>query len=258
MGGLENLNAWLKVKYSNLNILLPGNPVMILMFVAKNKLKNTPYILLVDSAYFWEFTFSFKGVIKYFTHNVAAYFSAEIWASFDGALPAKRIYFNKSYVRMTKTLFLEALEMNKEYILSSLKDIDLAYIGRFSREKGVFEIAKVFKELPPEFKLAFIGSGKEKESLLRICKGCTNIEFLQFSSEKEAIAIYRRLKSIIIMSSQEGCSMVSKEAVVCGIKVFSYRFLGDSPFYLNNDRIFELKKFDRKYNINEIRRQINS
>lgn len=258
MGGIEKLKEWIILRHPEKIILFPSNPVKLISEVIYFIFKFQKFILLVDSAYFWKPGYSIKGLIKLLAHYFAAFCCKEIWVSFPGAQPNYKYLRGKTFVMPTKTLLLEKLEEFNQDYENVRKSIDIAYIGRLTKEKGVYRILEIFKKLSGNLNLAFIGEGLEKESLMSQCKGMKNVKFLEYKSQKEAIEIFSKTRSIILMSHQEGCSMVSKEAVCLGLYVFSYRFLGDSPFYLSDDLVVELKRNNINYNINAIESKLNN
>lgn len=79
------------------------------------------------------------------------------------------------------------------------KDGYFLYFGRLSGEKGVGFLIKVFAQLPHE-KLKIAGSGPQEKELIRLAKGCKNVEFLGFQNKKAMVALLQEAKAVIIPS----------------------------------------------------------
>ena len=126
----------------------------------------------------------------------------------------------------TRSPLLEHIRDSKIGVSDNRPYYDVVYIGRLVPEKGVHDILSLFLGMPASMNFAFLGNGSEKKRLLDRVKlaKAKNIAFSSFEGLNEALDAFHNTKSVIIMSSIEGCSMVSKEAVALGRKVFSFRF----------------------------------
>lgn len=100
--------------------------------------------------------------------------------------------------------------------------LQLAYIGRFSEEKGVMDIPEILSGLS-NIKLNLLGDGTLKQSL---CDSLVqkNINFINYGWVKNGEDLFNIIKSmdfVLIPSKSEGFGLVAIEANLCGVPVIA-------------------------------------
>jgi L-malate glycosyltransferase len=108
------------------------------------------------------------------------------------------------------------------------REYDLISVGRHLRAKNmdmVLKTAFILKKDFPGIKVAIIGEGPETVNLLRMKKLLgleNNVDILGFTKEKEEMYRYLKSSKIFFLPSElEGFSIVSFEAMACGLPVLT-------------------------------------
>lgn len=130
----------------------------------------------------------------------------------------EKIYLSKTYA---------GVKVNK---IDDSKEYDLAFMGRFHKQKGLFEIPKILKMLKvakPDIKLLIIGGGddKIKDEFFKIIKEeslTNNIEYKGFVSSDKKFDYLRKSKVFIFPSYYESFGLVALEAMANGLPVVAY------------------------------------
>ena len=118
----------------------------------------------------------------------------------------------KYYKRSAEVLY-PPIEISK-YKNKEPEDYYL-YLGRLDKEKGIIEVVLAFKELNKPLKI--VGSkGNVFNEVMKIIKGCRNIEYMGFVSEKEKIELLSRCKAVIFNAINEDFGIVPIEANASG------------------------------------------
>jgi len=120
-------------------------------------------------------------------------------------------------------------------IKSGGKKYDAVFVGRFHRQKGLFDLLEIWEEVRNKHeyaKLAIIGSGtRDWENRLKneITKRKLghNIELLGFLNEAEKFKVIKSSKMFLFPSHYESWGIVACEAMACGVPVVVY----DLPIY---------------------------
>lgn len=100
------------------------------------------------------------------------------------------------------------------------------YVGRISKEKGIFDLANSFKEfskIDKDYKLVILGKHKtfrnntsEVESILE----GTNYEILDWINDKKVLnSYYRRASLVVVPSHYDSHNLVVQEAISLGVPV---------------------------------------
>lgn len=148
----------------------------------------------------------------------------------------KSLFKNKSYRVLsygTESLYIIKKYSgirNKDPIKEESKKYDLAFMGRFHAQKGLFEIPKILKlikEKKKDVKLLIIGGGDksiEKKFFKLIEKEglSENIEYAGFISSNEKFDYLRKSKVFIFPSYYESFGQVALEAMTNGLPVVAY------------------------------------
>lgn len=129
-----------------------------------------------------------------------------------------------------------------------IKDINLLYVGRLSKEKSIEEFLDI--DLP--YKKIVVGDGPIKNSLeLKY----PNVEFTGYLHGKELASVYAQTDVFVFPSKSETFGLVMLEALACGTPVAAYPVCGPIDVInnkvgcLNNNLKFAIEealKCDRK------------
>jgi len=122
------------------------------------------------------------------------------------------------------------------------------YIGRFSEEKGIDELLKLFATIPSA-QLIAAGDGPRKESLKKKYSHLPNISFLDFQSSEDMTLLFKNAICLIIPSKwYEVLPFVYLEAMSKGIPVltpqtpaFTRSIASEKEYYYTFDDFSDLK-----------------
>jgi len=96
------------------------------------------------------------------------------------------------------------------------------YAARLSKEKGIFDVIEMAKNLPKEIDLVIIGDGPEKEKVAKLAENQSNIHYLGVKPKTQTIELI--LGSDIMLQPsllEAGTSTSILEAMACKIAVIS-------------------------------------
>ena len=125
----------------------------------------------------------------------------------------------------------------KKAIKKPIRKIDLLYVGRISRPKGILELLKVFPSLQkkiPNLSLTIVGSSQKgntpyfrefKETLLRLSS--SSIQWKNWVPHQKIPSVYKKATIVILPSKTEGFNAVFCEALASGVPVICSKI----PFY---------------------------
>ena len=232
-GGLSEIESLVSgVNQELYKLVLPSNPVKILIQVVLAKIAGKTCCILIDSAYFFK-SINYQGPFSrrlYFgLKKLAAKLVSGIIFSYDGAVFPSETPYITLRTFSPKTKFLLA---NRNGIVAhSLRKYDFGYCGRFEKEKGVLEFLELVKNYPSK-RFVICGSGSLDKVIGEALVLFPNLDLTAFSDEVGAFHFYNNVRSIMILSHQEGCSLVSKEALAVGCNIIATRVLGNGPLEL--------------------------
>jgi len=110
----------------------------------------------------------------------------------------------------------------------------LLYVGRISREKGVPELADVFrqvKEVHPVVKMVVVGKGP---ALDRLKEAMPDGVFIDWVEQSELPTIYSSADLLLLPSRFDTFCNVVLEALSCGLPVIAYNDKGPKDIILND------------------------
>ena len=152
--------------------------------------------------------------------------------------PYYEFLFKKNDTYILKKFGGESIFVIKKYsgvtqnnnIHTSVKKYDIAFMGRFHPQKGLFEIIeilKILKKIKPDIKLLLIGGGNEAIKkkffdLIHAHNFNDNIEYAGFISSDEKFELLSKSKVFIFPSYYESFGQVALEAMACGLPVVAY------------------------------------
>jgi len=134
-------------------------------------------------------------------------------------VPKKRVYISGNGVNIN---YIEKFKFdgNKSY--------DGVFVGRISKEKGIFSIIKAWQkvtEVKPNAKIAIIGSGVELNKFKKIVADYRlegNIVILGRCTDKDMYEKMKASKVFVFPSLLEGWGLAVAEALACGLPVVCY------------------------------------
>lgn len=100
------------------------------------------------------------------------------------------------------------------------EEIKLIYVGKLSYQKGILSLIEVFKKIKREYplKLTIVGSGfGEEERYIREFGRDEDIVFKGEVSQNTLGDLYRQSDIFVLPSFYEGLSLVTLEALACGL-----------------------------------------
>ncbi|MEK6860162.1 MAG: glycosyltransferase family 4 protein [Nanoarchaeota archaeon] len=142
------------------------------------------------------------------------------------------------------------------------KKYDLSFIGRFHKQKGLFEIPKILKIIKkekPNIKLVLIGGGNSKieKRFFKIAEKegvKDNIDYVGFISSDKKFDYIRKSKVFIFPSYYESFGQVALEAMANGLPVIAY----DLPIYCVFEKgMIKVPILDNKTFAKEIMKLLN-
>lgn len=103
---------------------------------------------------------------------------------------------------------------------STQRNIDLLFVGRMLKTKGIFNIAKSLNYLPKDINVAFVGDGIDSKQLKKYCaENKLNAKFLGIRKGKELLKIYHSSKIFISLNTAEPFGITNIEALLSGCKI---------------------------------------
>lgn len=132
---------------------------------------------------------------------------------------------------------------------------DICFCGRLTKTKGIFDLIKIIKTIKdyyPNILCAVIGSGAEKDNIIKTIKDNNlenNMQLLGYLGRRETMETMKSSKVFVLPSHEEGWGIVIGEAMACGLPVVVYK-LKDIVEIWNNNVIwvecFNLNEFSDK------------
>ena len=100
----------------------------------------------------------------------------------------------------------------------------ILYVGRLERQKGLNYLLKAFSKIKStDTKLFIVGSGSLREELVKMAKGYSindRVEFIDFTSN--VVEYYRKARLTVLTSLYEGFPNVLIESISCGTPVVAF------------------------------------
>lgn len=111
---------------------------------------------------------------------------------------------------------------------SKCNNKNIITVARLSKEKGLEDLLKTFKEVikkDPEITLTIVGDGEEKENLLNLARDLKiidNIRFTGYLNQNELKKEYENASLFVMTSHEESFGLVLLEAFSYNIPCFSF------------------------------------
>lgn len=155
---------------------------------------------------------------------------------------------------------LEFYYDDKEKIYDRNSKIKLIYAGKFSRAKGVIYLLKAFEKIKDKYNVELIlagnGTGEEYKEIIKFSEKLSDkVKLYGYMSKKEISDLFRLCDIFIMPSFYEGLSLVTIEAIACGLKVVMNElenfidFVGDD---IVKSRNIEFVKMPKLYDTDKI------
>lgn len=111
---------------------------------------------------------------------------------------------------------------NKKYDENS--KLKLIYAGKFSRAKGVIYLLKAFEKIKDKYNIELIlagsGTGEEYEEIISYSNKLSDyVKLYGYMTMQEISDLFRACDIFVMPSFYEGLSLVTIEAMACGLKV---------------------------------------
>lgn len=106
-------------------------------------------------------------------------------------------------------------------------NIDILFVGRLIRRKGIISLLKAFKEVCDEYKkckLTIVGGGPKRKYLENFCNRLkieSNVNFLGAVEYKDVDKIYQKASIFVLPSLEESLSNVIQEAMASGLPIIT-------------------------------------
>lgn len=110
----------------------------------------------------------------------------------------------------------------------------IVFVGRLSKEKGIFTILEITKKIPNNIHLLILGSGPEEQKVKEAAKLRTNVHFLGYQPREITIPLIRGSDVLIQPSIIEGISSTILESMACKTPVIATRIGGNKEILVHN------------------------
>lgn len=106
------------------------------------------------------------------------------------------------------------------------KSVSYLYLGRLDADKNIETILRAFAHTSPQLRLTVAGVGKQQgmlKELVRSLRLEQRITWIQNLSQQDIINLYQHSDVFVIMSPVETQSIVTLQAIACGLPVIAAR-----------------------------------
>lgn len=208
-----------------------GDPILKLYFILLNKFISKKGVTMVHSCYGDSSQLDYSG-IKLFVYNYVFQKSFDISDEIWFVSRAGQKSCMSKYKIPVKKCFLIYNGISPEFIMKGEKNkltrekpYNITYIGRLSKEKGLFHLLKAFSIVSEKYdvQLSIIGDGIEKEALEKYADELKIDTKIKFYGQQLNISRYLEGTSIFVYPStcQEVFGISLIEAMAYGIPCVS-------------------------------------
>lgn len=147
---------------------------------------------------------------------------------------------------------LKAISQCKTGTETKAKGYDAVFVGRISREKGVFDLIRIWKkvvEKKPDSRLAVIGTGPDLEELRKQVKQAGlegKLVAKGACSDREVYSLMKTSRVFLFPSRFEGWGLAVGEALACGLPVICYQIPALKEVFEGCPAVLFIKKYDWK------------
>ena len=137
-------------------------------------------------------------------------------------------------------------------------DIQIVFVGRLIKRKGVIDLLKAFKEvsdLYSDCKLTIVGEGPERTRLENYCRQArldSKVNFLGAVPHEEISTVYQKASIFVLPSLAESLGNVIQEAIASGLPVITTNtgaaeLLDENGFIVEKGDYIQIKKAIMEY-----------
>ena len=136
------------------------------------------------------------------------------------------------------------------------------YVGRFERNKGIFRVLEVFTRISRKYKeatLNFVGSGTEKENLLRLIKMKKlekKVKIYSNIPDSELSKLYCKADIFLMLSDYESFGIALAEAIASGIPSIGVNRGGVVEYAINRENCLLVNNPDEYEQINQLTQEL--
>lgn len=116
-----------------------------------------------------------------------------------------------------------------------LYEKQIIFVGRLSAEKGILELLAIVPELRQDVHLIILGSGPEKDAVIKTAKKYKNLHYMGYVPKEKAIPLIRGSDILIQPSLTEGMSTTILEAMACKTPIIATNIRGNKEILLDNE-----------------------
>lgn len=161
----------------------------------------------------------------------------------------KKIYLETTLVDVNLLREINLKEIEDKY--NFLKSINILFLARLEKQKGIYEAINTFEILKskyPEINLFVAGDGREEDSIKEIVKEkkLKDIHFFGFVNGDEKIELYRKSHIYFFPSYTEGMPNSVLEAMGFGLPIITHNVGAIVDFFENNVNGFRTDSLDQE------------
>ncbi len=136
-----------------------------------------------------------------------------------------------AFKRRENPAVLERLDIKRPYIL---------FLGRLTRQKGVFDLLEAYRSLQSEVKLVLVTGPPDTEGLVdevsRAIRGLKGVRWInRIVTHEEAVALYSSCEAFICPSRYEPFGIINLEAMACERPVVATEVGGIKEVVVNKE-----------------------
>lgn len=100
------------------------------------------------------------------------------------------------------------------------RDIDVIYVGRIVKSKGIAKIIRALQYLPQGTKMTVVGDGADRKEMEALAQECgVDVTFVGSKPRQEIINYYRRAQVFVSLNAAEPFGLTYIEALTQGCKI---------------------------------------
>lgn len=102
----------------------------------------------------------------------------------------------------------------------SKRNIDVIYVGRVVKDKGIENIIRALRYLPQGTKMTVVGDGSDRQEMEQLAQTCgVDVTFVGAKPRQEIINYYRQSKIFVSLNAAEPFGLTYIEALTQGCKI---------------------------------------
>jgi len=187
----------------------------------------------------------FLGLLRY-VHSYFSEIKVRDKAKFVLAIGKHGPSWFQSIGYIEKTIFPFAYFINppepsfyNKKLLKSSDKINICFIGRLTKDKGVLDLVRALRLMPNKVLLTIVGSGKLEKLIISLCnKYNIQINYLGVIPNSAINSILSNMDILVLpsISTDDGWGVVVSEALMMGVAVIVSNKVGSSVVF--NEKIF--------------------